>query len=77
MLCLSRREGEKVVIDGPCTITVCEIRGGKAVRLGIDAGKSVRIIRPDAKDKSPRYIGDASHYAEAELMQYERGRVGI
>src|SRR5262249_60725486 len=44
MLVLSRKPGEKVVIDGGITVTVVEVQGNK-VRIGIDAPGDVRIVR--------------------------------
>jgi carbon storage regulator len=44
MLVLSRKLGEKVVIDGGITLTILEVERGR-VRLGIDAPDDVRILR--------------------------------
>ena len=44
MLAISRREGETVVVDGPCTIVVLEIAGART-RLGIKAEPEVKILR--------------------------------
>ena len=44
MLVLSRKPGEKVVIDGGITITVVEVIGGR-VKLGIEAPADVVILR--------------------------------
>jgi carbon storage regulator len=44
MLVLSRKPGEKVVIDGAAIITVVKVRGDQ-VRLGIEAPEQVRILR--------------------------------
>jgi carbon storage regulator len=44
MLVLSRRNGERIVIDGNITVTVVEIRGNQ-VRLGIEAPKEVPVWR--------------------------------
>ncbi|MEK7414460.1 MAG: carbon storage regulator [Planctomycetota bacterium] len=45
MLILSRRVGEKVVIDGEIIITVLEAGRGGQVRLGIDAPRRHRVLR--------------------------------
>jgi carbon storage regulator len=53
MLVLSRRVGEKIVIecDGKAiAIEVVEVRGDK-VRLGIDAERSVAIYRAELLEK--------------------------
>jgi carbon storage regulator len=44
MLVLSRRNGERIVIDGRIIVTVIEIRGGQ-VRLGIEAPRDVAVWR--------------------------------
>jgi carbon storage regulator len=49
MLVLSRKLGEKIVINNNITVTVCELEGNK-VRLGIDAPPSVRILRSELTD---------------------------
>lgn len=57
MLVLSRKEGEKLVIDGSITICIVRIEGGK-IRLGIEAPSDVTIrreelqrrIKPDTAD---------------------------
>ena len=46
MLVLSRKVGEKVVIDGCITVTVVAVDGNK-VRLGITAPPDVRIDREE------------------------------
>jgi len=44
MLVLTRKPGEKVVIDGNITVTVVKINGNQ-VRLAFDAPDDVRILR--------------------------------
>lgn len=44
MLVLSRKPGERIIIDDTITLVVVEIRGGK-VRIGIDAPSHMRIHR--------------------------------
>jgi carbon storage regulator len=46
MLVLSRRIGERIVIDDRITVTVVEIKGGK-IRLGIEAPKEVPVWREE------------------------------
>lgn len=64
MLVLSRKEGERIVIDGPCVIEVVRIGppGSGNVRLGITAGMEVTILREELADVSKsitdlRYVG--------------------
>lgn len=45
---LTRRLGEKIILDGNITLTVVEVIG-KSVRLGIDAPKTVRILREELR----------------------------
>jgi len=44
MLVLSRKVGEKLVIDGNITITITELAGGR-VKIGIEAPRHVSILR--------------------------------
>ena len=46
MLVLSRRIGERLVIDDKIIVTVLEIRGGQN-RLGIEASKEVMVPREE------------------------------
>ncbi len=46
MLVLSRKAGEKIVIDGNITVTVLSQAGGR-VRLGINAPQEVAIARDE------------------------------
>jgi carbon storage regulator CsrA len=44
MLVLSRKEGEKLVIDGGITVQVIRIEG-KKIKLGFQAPSEVKILR--------------------------------
>ncbi|MBF8437857.1 carbon storage regulator CsrA [Halanaerobiaceae bacterium Z-7014] len=46
MLVLTRKKGEKIIIDDNIELTVVEIEGNK-VKLGIDAPKSIEIHREE------------------------------
>ncbi len=46
MLVLSRKEGEKIIIDDKIKVTVLETENGQ-VQLGIDAPKSIEIHREE------------------------------
>lgn len=46
MLVLARNVGESIRIDGPCTITVTQIKGD-VVKVGITADRSVRVVRTE------------------------------
>ena len=52
MLVLSRKLGEKIQISENITITVLEIDRGK-IRLGIDAPRSVTVLRQELANRSP------------------------
>ena len=46
MLVLTRKKGEKIIIDDNIKLTVVEIEGNK-VKLGIDAPKSIEVHREE------------------------------
>jgi len=46
MLVLSRKVQEQIVIDGPCVITLVEMRRN-SVKIGIEADTSVNILRKE------------------------------
>lgn len=47
MLIVTRKRGESVVINGNIVVTVVEFFGNTKIRLGIDAPKSVKILREE------------------------------
>ena len=46
MLVLTRKPGERIVIDDRITVTVLEVRGHQ-IRLGIEAPKEIPIKREE------------------------------
>jgi carbon storage regulator len=50
MLVLSRKQNEQIRIEGPCVITLVEIRGDN-VRIGFEAERGVRIVRTELDDR--------------------------
>jgi carbon storage regulator len=46
MLVVSRKVGEKIVIDGGIEVVIVGIRGDK-VRVGVEAPKSVTVVREE------------------------------
>ena len=48
MLVLSRKVGEKILIDDKVTITITRISGGR-VSVGIEAPSGVRVVRGELK----------------------------
>ncbi len=65
MLVLSRKSDESILIDGNIRITVLGIRGGQ-VRLGIEAPRSVRVIREELTPIHPRQT-DADGFEQIEV----------
>jgi len=53
MLVLTRRVGEKVVIDGNICVTITEVCGDK-VRIGVTAADDVRIDRQEVHNRRVR-----------------------
>lgn len=58
MLVLSRRVGEKVVIDEKTTVTVVSVKNG-TVRLGFEAPRDVPIVRDNARRTASRLSNGA------------------
>ncbi len=54
MLILTRRVGESIVVGDDIVLTVFEVRGD-AVRIGIDAPRSVRVNRKEVYEEIQRY----------------------
>jgi carbon storage regulator len=60
MLVLTRKVGERIVIDGSIVVEVLEIQGNR-VRIGIQAPSGVTILRQElitARDKAPAPKGN-------------------
>jgi carbon storage regulator len=51
MLVLTRRPGQRVMIDGRIVVTVISTKNGQ-VRLGIEAPPHVHILREELQDNS-------------------------
>jgi len=65
MLILTRKEGEKVIINDNIVIEILEIDRG-TIKMGIDAPKEIPILRAEIKDEirssniaSAKEIGDS------------------
>lgn len=63
MLVLSRKVGEKLVIDGNITVEVIRVHGNR-VALGISAPAEVRVLRGELKPHNP----PAVDYTEIEML---------
>lgn len=53
MLVLSRKVGEKLVIDGNITVEVVKIQGNR-ITLGLVAPSDVKILRSELDQKQPQ-----------------------
>ena len=53
MLVLSRKVGEKLVIDGSITVQILKIQGNR-ITLGIEAPADVKILRDELKQAQPK-----------------------
>jgi carbon storage regulator len=64
MLVLSRKVGERIVIDNDIVVTVLSVRGGR-IRLGIEAPEGVAIKRQELllQDRAEE---DAAEYASRD-----------
>jgi len=58
MLVLSRKVGEKIIIDGGIELTITKIDGNK-VRVGITAPPDVRIDRAELRSQQQEFALDA------------------
>ena len=69
MLVLSRRIGERLVIDDNIIVTVVEIRGGQ-VRLGIEAPREIPVRREEvAARKEAAFQPLTPSFAEEQPLQ--------
>jgi carbon storage regulator len=50
MLVISRKPGEKIYIGQDIVITITDV-SGRLVKIGIDAPKSITILRSEIKDQ--------------------------
>ena len=50
MLALTRKVGQSIIIDDDIEVTVVEVRGDQ-VRIGINAPKTVKILRKEIYDE--------------------------
>ena len=64
MLVLSRKQGERIIVDDCVTITVVELRGGK-VRLGFCAPEQVAIHRQEIYERISSTITNEGLTTEA------------
>ena len=67
MLVLTRKTGQKLIIDNHIIVTVLETRG-EAVKIGIDAPKSVAIYREEIYEE----IIKANRQASEDTRQTQK-----
>lgn len=58
MLVLSRRQGEGIVTDGACVVTVAQIQGNR-VKVTIEAERGVKVLRKELCDDEADREGEA------------------
>ena len=61
MLVLSRRIGERIIIDNRITVEVIGITSGGRVRLGLSAPSDVVINREEVADRDRDTLSDPDH----------------
>ena len=65
MLVLTRRAGERVIIDGDIEVTVLEVKGD-SIKLGIRAPRSTQIQRAEIVDAVQSENREAAHAPEED-----------
>jgi carbon storage regulator len=68
VLILTRRVGESIIVGDDVTVTVFEVRGD-AVRIGIDAPRSVQVHRQEVYEELRRANEQASSPSESAVEQ--------
>ena len=74
MLILTRRVGESIVVGDDIVLTVFEVRGD-AVRIGIDAPRSVRVNRKEIYEELQRSNAQAVSSSD-DAVDALRGALG-
>ena len=60
MLVLTRRVGERIVIDNEITVTVLGVKGNQ-VRIGITAPKDIAVHREEIFDRIQEELSQSSN----------------
>ena len=58
MLCLTRKVGEVIVVNGPCRIVLVQSDRGRS-RIGIEADREVLVLREELIEK-PKTADDVA-----------------
>jgi carbon storage regulator len=72
MLVLSRKAGQKVVIEGGITVMVTHVAGNH-VKLGIEAPDYVRIIRGELKEIRDSFEEEVAEPTVAKIAAEKLG----
>jgi carbon storage regulator CsrA len=71
MLVLSRKTQQQIRIGDDITISILKVKGNAVVSVGIEAPRSVRIVRGElpalSSDSSPQTVISAENSSDAEI----------
>jgi len=67
MLVLSRRQNEEILIGEGISISIISVRGGR-VKLGIEAPKSVRVVRAEITSRDEGAVREFTDSGGVEGM---------
>jgi carbon storage regulator len=68
VLILTRRVGESIIVGDDVTVTVFEVRGD-AVRIGVEAPRSIQVHRQEVYEELRRANEQASSPTESAIEQ--------
>jgi carbon storage regulator len=69
MLVLSRKPGESIQIGSNITLTVVEVRGNR-IKLGIEAPRSVEVVRGELEPRSSAFAPFESSAVDAGSIDF-------
>lgn len=64
MLCLTRKIGQEIIIDGNIVVTIVAVKGD-SVRIGISAPKETRVDRAEVHEARKRGFDGAQACGES------------
>ncbi len=68
MLVLSRRQGEGIVTDRQCVVTVAQIQGNR-VKVTIEAERGVKVLRKELCDDEADREGEGKKNVRREFLK--------
>ncbi len=75
MLIIRSLAGEKIIIGDNICLTICEVGKDKAVRIGVEAPRSVRVLRKELLDLLKEENTSAIWHGNAlDLMEMLNGK---